>query len=165
MTRLLRKLGVAIATFTLGCLVYFLSAPGRTPLLNDFVSLAYCDVARNAERYHDRNLLIKAQIIFDESGVYVYEGCDPTEALAASVVLAGNHAVIGPEYVDKLPVSGRRTQLKAAEALIEGHFDAEASTGCWAPKFRIDAKKIELISPVTDYSPPAVEEEGLRLKH
>lgn len=80
MTRLLRKPGVAIATFTLGCLVYFLSGP----------------------------------------------------------------------------------ELKAAEALIEGHFDAEASTGCWAPKFRIDAKKIELISPVTDYSPPAVEEEGLR---
>jgi|GEM_PF-2739957 len=159
------RFGIAVATFALGCLVYFLSAPERAPLLDDFVPFAYCEVARNAEQYHNRDLIVRARIIFDESGVYVYEDCHPTEALAASVVLAENHPPIGPEYVEKLLVEGQQTQLKTAEAIIEGRFDALASTGCWAPKFRIDAKKIKLISPVTDYSPPVVADEGLRLKH
>jgi hypothetical protein len=165
MKRWLLRFGVAIATFTLGCLVYFLSGPVQIVYWKIFGALPYCDVARNAEQYHDRDLVIKARLIFDGSGIYVYEDCDPTEALAASVVLAGNHPLIGREYVEKLLVSGEQTQLKTAEAIIEGRFDGEATTGCWAPKFRIDAKKIELISPVTDYSPPVIEDEGLRLKH
>ena len=86
------RFGIAVATFALGCLVYFLSAPERAPLLDDFVPFAYCEVARNAEQYHNRDLIVRARIIFDESGVYVYEDCDPTEALAASVVLAENPA-------------------------------------------------------------------------
>lgn len=165
MKRWLRRFGIAIATFALGCLVYFLSGSVRILYWRTFGPLLYCDVARNAEQYHDQDLLIKARVIFDESGVYVYEDCDPTEALAASVVLAGNHPLIGPEYVERLLVEGQQTQLKTAEAIIEGRFDAEASPGCWAPKFRIDAKKIKLISAVTDYSPPVVNDEGLRLKH
>jgi hypothetical protein len=165
MKRWLQRFGIAIATFTVGCLVYFL--PGSVQMLywKTFGALPYCEVARNAEQYHDRDLFIKARVIFDGTHVYVYEDCDPTEALAASVVLAGNNDLAGPEYVEKLLVSGQQTGLKTAEALIEGRFDAKASTGCWIPQFRIDAEKIELISPVTDYRPAVVGNEGLRLKH
>lgn len=165
MKRLLQRFGITMATFTLGCLVYSLSRPVQLLYWKTFGALTYCDVARNAEQYHDRDLVIKARLIFYGSGIYVYEDCDPTEALEARVVLAGNHPLIGREYVDKLLVSGEDTQFKTAEAIIEGRFDGEASPGCWAPKFRIDARKIELISAVTDYSPPFVEDEGLRLKH
>jgi hypothetical protein len=165
MKRHLSKLGIALTTFVLGCAIYFLSGPAKISYWKVFGPLPYCDVARNADLYHNTNILVRARIIFDGSGVYVYEDCDPVEAMAASVVIDGNHPLIGPEYVDKLLVQGEERQLKTAEAVIEGLFDAEASTGCWAPKFRIEARKIDLVSPVTNYAPPVVSEEGLRLKH
>lgn len=160
-----QKLCVAIGTFGLGCSFYLQSGPLRMFAWRVVGPFQYCHIARNAAIYHNSNILVKARVIFDESGVYVYEDCDPTEALAASVVIDGNHPLIGPEYVEKLLVSGEQHQLKTAEVVIEGRFDAYATTGCWAPKFRIDAKRIELLSPVTDYTPPITEQEGLRLKH
>ena len=165
MKRWLRRLGIAVTAFALGCGIYFLSGPARILYWKAFGPLSYCEVARNADRYHNTNVLVRARIIFDESGVYVYEDCDPVEALAASVVIDVNHPLIGPEYVEKLLVQGEQRNLKTADAVIEGVFDAEASRGCWAPKFRIEAKRIEIVSPVTDYTPAVVSEEGLRLKH
>jgi hypothetical protein len=165
MNRWLRRLGIAAATFALGCGMYFLSGPGRILYWRIFGPLPYCDVARHADWYHNTDILVRARVIFDESGVYVYEDCDPNEALAASVVIDGNHPLIGPEYVEKLLVSGEKSSLKTAEALIQGRFDGHATPGCWAPKFRIEVSKIDLVSPVTDYTPPAIDDEGLRQKH
>jgi hypothetical protein len=97
--------------------------------------------------------------------MYVYEDCDPVEALAASITLDGEQGSMGIGYVNELLLSGP-PQLKTADAIIEGDFDAHASRGCWAPKFRITARKIELISAVEDI-PPTVYSEGptLRTKH
>ena len=95
----------------------------------------------------------------------MYEDCDAIEALAASVVIGENHPLNGPAYVENLLVTGEKPQLKTAQALIEGRFDAHASPGCWAPKFRIDATNIELVSSVTDYISPQTEGEGIRTKH
>jgi hypothetical protein len=158
-------IGIAIATFGLGCGIYFLSGPARILYWKAFGPLSYCEVARNAGQYHNTNVLVRARIIFDESGVYVYDDCDPVEALAASVVINGHHPLIGPEYVEKLLVQGEQRHRKTADAVIEGVFDAEASSGCWAPKFRIEAQRIEIVSPIIDYAPAVVSEEGLRLKH
>lgn len=165
MKRCLRLLGIAVTTFALGCGVYLLSGPARIIYWKVFGPMSYCDLARNAAWYHNTNVLVRARIIFDESGVYIYEDCDPVEALAASVVIDGHHPLVGPEYVDKLLVQGEQRHLKTADAVIEGVFDAEATRGCWAPKFRIEARNIKVVSPVTDYTPPVVSEEGLRLKH
>jgi hypothetical protein len=165
MKRCLQLLGIAVTTFALGCGTYFLWGAARIVYWRAFGPLSYCEVAQNAGWYHNTHVIVRARIIFDESGVYVYEDCDPVEALAASVVLDGNHPLIGPEYVEKLLVQGEQRNLKTAYAVIVGVFDAEASTGCWAPKFRIDAKNIEIVSPVTDYTPAVLSYEGLRLKH
>lgn len=165
MKRWSKKLGIAVTTLALGWGIYVVAGPVRISYWRTFGALPYCQVARNPGWYHNTDILTKARIVFDDSGVYVYEDCDPTEALAASVVIDTNHPLIGPAYVEKLLVVGEKSQLNTAEAVIEGRFNAHASPGCWAPKFRIDAKRIDLVSPVTDYTPAAVEEEGLRSKH
>ena len=68
-------------------------------------------------------------------------------------------------YVQELLVRTEGSPLKKAETVIEGRFNAEFSTGCWGPKFHIAASKVELLTPVSDYTPPQVGEEGLRIKH
>jgi len=57
---------------------------------------------------------------------------------------------------------GRQSRL-----IIEGEFNAHATPGCWAPKSRIIASKIQLISPVEDTSSPLGPDNGssLRVKH
>lgn len=97
--------------------------------------------------------------------MYVYEDCDPVEALAATVELDGDQSGSGIGYVDEILVSGTRSQVKVADAIIEGEFDAHFSTGCWGPKYHISARKIQLLTPVHDYEPPQTNDEGMRVKH
>ncbi len=93
----------------------------------------------------------------------IYEDCDPVEALASWVEFEDGNR---PGYVNDLLLSDP-TQTKTADAIVEGEFDAKFSLGCYGPKFRIIASKVELTSPVQDYVPPVSEGEGpaLRLKH
>ena len=129
--------------------------------------LPYCEVARNAEAYHMRFVRVKAKLHVGKFGTYIYEDCDPVEALAASVELeSGVRSTFGIGYVNESLVSAP-SQVKMADAIIEGEFDAHASPGCWAPKFRITASKVELTSPLEDFVPPMSNEDGpsLRLKH
>ena len=130
-------------------------------------TLPYCKVANNADSYHMRFVRVKARIHFGSGAMYVYEDCDPVEALAASVDLGANPLASGTGYVNELLLSGESSTVKVADAIIEGEFDAHASPGCWAPKFRIAAQKIELISSIRDYVPPASNGDGpaLRVKH
>ena len=130
-------------------------------------TLPYCKVANNADSYHMRFVRVKARIHFGAGRMYIYEDCDPVEALAASVDLGVEPLASGTGYVNELLLSGESSSLKVADAVIEGEFDAEASPGCWAPKFRIAAQKIELISSISDYVPPASAGDGppLRVKH
>ena len=167
MKRWLLRLGLAVFTFTLGCGVYFFSTAvwiNRLYNLRSLEPLPYCQVARNAEWYHNNEILVNARIYVDESGVYVFEDCDPEEALAAGVVVADAHPLIGPAYVEKLLLTGDKP-LKTAQALIRGRFDAYASTGCWAPKFQIHAEHIELLSALTDDTTLPTEETPTRIKH
>lgn len=154
MKRWLLRLGLALFTFTLGCGVYFFST----------AALPYCQVARNAEWYHNNEILVNARIYVGESGVCVFEDCDPVEALAAGVVVADDQPLIGPAYVEKLLLTGDKP-LKTAQALIRGRFDAYASTGCWAPKFQIRAEQIELLSPLTNDTTVPTAETPTRIKH
>ena len=165
MKRWTRRLIVAALTFALGCGIYFFAGRARVLYWRTLGPLPYCEVARNAEHYHNTDILVRARVILSGSAIYVYEDCDPVEALAAGVEFEGNNPLLGPEYVDNLLVTGEHPQVKTAEALIEGRFDAEASPGCWAPKFRINAKRIELLSDITDYVPPHSDQEGVRVKH
>jgi len=129
--------------------------------------LPYCKVAKNADEYHMRFIRVKARLHVGKFGTYIYEDCDPVEALAASVELeSGARSPFGIGYVNESLVSDP-SQVKTADAIIEGEFNAHASPGCWAPKFRIIASKVELTSPLEDFVPPVNEGEGpnLRLKH
>jgi hypothetical protein len=129
--------------------------------------LPYCKVAKNPEAYHMRFVRVKAKLHFGNFGTYIYEDCDPDEALAASVfVEGGDQPTFGIGYVNEALVSGA-PQIKTADAIVEGEFNAHATRGCWAPKFRIIASKVELTSPIQDWVPPASEGEstGLRTKH
>lgn len=153
--RLMLRLGVALAAFAVGCGVFLLSQPFRG--LSCRVSdppLPYCEVARNADRYHNKNIRVRARIIFGSNGVYLFEHCDPVEALASSVVLGEDAKTDGIDYVQNLLVTDDKSHLRTGEALIEGHFNGKATTGCWAPKFSINAKRIELLSEITEYKPP-----------
>ena len=162
----LRNLIVAVITCAVGSMAYIGLGALRTLYRRAVGPLPYCQVARNAESYHNTDIVVRARIFFDDSGVYVYEDCDPVEALAACVVFDDHHPLIGPAYVEKLLVrSDEERQLKTAEAVIEGRFDAEASPGCWAPKFRIEATSMKVVSTITDYIPPQSEEAPRRLKH
>ena len=140
---------------------------GSSELLLRVRVLPYCKVAKNAESYHMRFVRVKAKVHFGDWGTYIYEDCDPVAALASSVVLAGeDRAAPGIGYVNELLLSGP-PRLKTADAIIEGEFDAHATRGCWAPKFRINATKIELASPVKDVELQENEDGsgGLRVKH
>jgi hypothetical protein len=94
----------------------------------------------------------------------VYEDCDPVEALAAAVENNGEQPLIGPAYVDNLLLSDG-PKMQTAQALIKGRFDAHASTGCWAPKFRIYAERVELLTSLTNYNPPQTDGVPTRTKH
>ena len=167
MKRWLLRLGLAALTFTFGIGVYFFT---QTVVIHEHVRrssgpVPYCQVARNAEMYHNEEILVTARIFVGESGVYVFEDCDPVEALAAGVEMDGKHPEIGPGYVNKLLLNDDKPNTQTAQALIKGRFDAYASTGCWAPKFRIYAEKVELVSSLTDYKPPQTDGPALRTKH
>jgi hypothetical protein len=112
--------------------------------------LPYCKVATNAEAYHMKFIRVKAKVYFHRDGMYIHEACDPVESLASSVEFKDG-PILGPGNGNDLLSEPRQT--KTAEAIVEGEFDAEASLGCWAPKFRIIASKVELISPVEKFVP------------
>jgi hypothetical protein len=167
MKRWLLRLGLAALTFTFGIGVYFFT---QTVVIHQRVQrssgpLPYCEVARNAETYHDQEIVVNARIFVGESGVFVYEDCDPVEALAAFVVTDEKHPFSGPSYVDDLLLDDNKPNMRTAQALIRGRFDANWSTGCYGPKFRINAKRIELRSSLTEYTPPQTDEGPTRSKH
>ena len=165
MKRWLLRFGLAAVTFTLGYGVYFLASTFGPYVHPSFGALPYCQVARNAEWFHNREVLVNARVFVGESGIYVYEDCDPVEALAAGVEIDGNQPQIGLGYVNNLLLDDNKPNMQTAQALIRGRFDAYASTGCWAPKFRIYANKVEFLSSLTDYQPPQTEEPSTRTKH
>ena len=167
MKRWLLRLGLAALTFTFGIGVYFFT---QTVVIHQLVQrvsgpVPYCEVARNAELYHDQEILVNARIFVGESGVYVYEDCDPVEALAALVVTDEKHPFSGPGYVDELLLDDNKPNMRTAQALISGRFDAYWTKGCYGPKFRINAKRIELLTSLSDYNPPQTDGPALRTKH
>lgn len=159
----MRKLVPLIVALVIGASVGL----GSSELWVRARTLPYCKVANNADSYHMRFVRVKAKLHFGKGGMYIYEDCDPLEALAASVNLGVDPLASGAGYVNDLLVSGESSTVKVADAVIEGEFDAHASTGCWAPKFRITAQKIELLSSIRDYVPPASDgnDVPLRVKH
>lgn len=128
-------------------------------------TLPYCEVARNGERYHNRIIRVRARLILDSGAMYVFEDCDPVSALASLVQMDGAEASDKRGYVDKLLVEGASVTIKQVDAVIEGRFNAKFSRGCYAPKYKIAATKVELLGPLTDYVPPVANGEGMRAKH
>ena len=164
MKTILHRAGALVFAFTIGCGVFLMYQKcGLSWLSQD--PLSYCEVARNGDWYHDSNIRVHARVIFGSGGMYVFEDCDPVEALAATVELEGTDPTTGFNYVNEVLVSGNHEEVKTAEAIIEGRFNAKASTGCWRPKYNIKATKIELVSPVVDYRPQSSDGPALRTKH
>lgn len=142
----MRKLIALVAALSVGVGVGL----GSSELRRRGRVLPYCKVATNAEAYHMRFVRVKAKVYFGSTGTYIYEHCDPVESLMSSIYLEGSdRRTFG--LGESLGTDPSRT--KTADAIIEGEFNAEASTGCWAPKFSINARNIELISPVEDLVP------------
>jgi hypothetical protein len=157
MRRLSLRVAVGLIAFAIGLGVFAVWRSRKT--------LAYCEVARNAEKYHNKTVRVKATIIFGSGGMYIFEDCDPVEALASLVEMDQADYCDTRSYVEELLVRTENPSLKKVEAVVEGRFDAEFSKGCWGPKFHIAACRVELLTPVSDYHPPQVGEEGLRMKH
>jgi len=77
MRRLTLRLAVALIAFAVGLAAFAVWRSQKT--------VAYCEVARNAEKYHNKIVRVKATIIFGSGGMYIFEDCDPVEALASLV--------------------------------------------------------------------------------
>lgn len=131
----------------------------------DSRTLPYCEVARNAERYHHSNIRVEATLFLGSNLVFIYEDCDPGEALASRVEISGSSVIDTEGEANQLLVPAQHSTLRKANAIVEGWFDAEFSTGCWGPKYRIVATRVSLLTPVADATPPLLSEDGLRLKH
>jgi hypothetical protein len=157
MRRLVFTAAVALFAFTIGVGAFLLWRSSQT--------LPYCEVARNGEWYHNKIIRVRATLIFGSGGMYVYEDCDPVEAFASMVELDGTISARGHNYVNEVLVTGNRAPVRKVDAVIEGRFDAKASTGCWRPKYHIAATKIQLLSAVTDYHPTSADETPLRARH
>ena len=151
MRKLTVKLLVAMLTFIIGISAatswFFFgenqkkdSAPALLP---------YCEVARNPETYHGKVIRVRATLSFGSDGMYVFEDCDPVEALASLVELEGSEGVSSKahHYVEEMLTDQTEVQVKKIDAIIIGRFDGENSTGCWAPKYRIAATNIQKVSP------------------
>ena len=135
----MRKLIPILVALVFGAAVGF----GSSELRWRVRTLPYCTLATNAESYHMKNVRVQGRVNFGSHAMYVYEECDPVEALASAV-----------DYDGELPTGGTADPpLRVADAIIEGEFDAHYSKGCWGPKFHIAARKIEIISPVQSYVP------------
>lgn len=133
-------------TLGLTFLLCFVAGTASSVLRSRLFAIPYCRVATNAESYHGKFIRVKANLIFGSNGMYVFESCDPVEALASRIEFAGVERLPQPRDVDEGSRSAEKEQVQSAEAIIEGVFDAYATPGCWAPKFRIAATKVELMS-------------------
>ena len=131
----------------------------------DARTLPYCEVARNAERYHHSKIRVEATLFLASDNAFIYEDCDPGEALAARVQVSDSSAIDTEGEANQLLVPTQHSTLRKVNAIVEGWFDAEFSTGCWGPKYRILATKVRLLTPVAEATPPLFSEDGLRLKH
>src|SRR6185295_19857079 len=118
---------LALLALVLGVFAFALSR-SRQPV-------AYCEVARNAERYHNKIIRVRATLILSSEAMYIYEDCDPVEALASSVEFADATKSDTRGYVEQLLVQPNDqrsdSSLKKVDAIIEGRFDGEYSPGCW----------------------------------
>lgn len=155
MKKLIKVAGVVVA-IVLGLAWAFLWQSPET--------LPYCEVARNGERYHNKIVRVKATLGIYSDAVYIYEDCDPVEALGSLVGVSGANEIDTDGEENQLLVPAQDSR-KRVEAIVEGRFNAKFSLGCWGPKYRIVASHVELLSPVSDATPPLSNEEGLRLKH
>lgn len=97
--------------------------------------------------------------------MYIYEDCDPVEALMALVEMNGVAVTVKGHYLDRFRENGSDSSLKRFDAIVEGRFNAKLSKGCWGPKYHIAATEVELLSPATNYVSPLFDEEGRRVKH
>lgn len=128
-------------------------------------TLPYCEVARNGEQYHDQIVRVRATLILGSFATYIYEDCDPVEALMAQVEMHGTALTDKGHYLDGFQENGSDSSDKKFDAIIEGRFNARFSKGCWGPKYQIAATKVELLAPATNYVPPMYDEDGMRVKH
>lgn len=115
----------------------------------------YCQVANNAESYNGETVRVRGRLIFSNGGMYIHEECDSVEALISLIEFENDTSARFVLFSDSLRQAGYNPQKRVADAIVEGRFDAYNSPGCYAPKFRIDARKIELLSDVKDYVPPS----------
>ena len=128
-------------------------------------TLPYCEVARNGEQYDNQIIRVRARLILSSDAMYIYEDCDPVEALMARVEMHGARVTDKGHYLDQLSEDDSDSSPKEFDALIEGRFNAKFSKGCYGPKYHIAATEVELLAPATNYVPPVYDEDGMRLKH
>ena len=105
--------------------------------------LPYCTVAKNADAYHLRFVRLKAKVDFRDDGATIYEDCDPDDALGTFIEFEEG----AQPAVSTGLIFSDRSQIKTVDAIIEGEFESNFTLGCFGPKFRIRASKLEVTSP------------------
>ena len=117
MRRILIRVAVAVVAFGIGI--------GVSWIWFSFRTLSYCEVARNSERYHNQSIRVEAMLIFGTGGMYVFEDCDPVEALASLVEMHYTRESGSRNYVEQVLLFGGSSKIKKVEAVIEGRFNGK----------------------------------------
>ena len=161
MKKLSLRFAAALIGFALG-----LSATWVWSSWGGSQTLPYCEVARNGEHYHNQIVRVRTTLIMGSDAMYIFEDCDPVEALMARVEMNGGAAVTDKgHYLDRLSENSPDSPPERFDAIVEGRFDAQFSMGCWVPKYHIAATKVEILTPATNEIPRMFDEEGRRVKH
>lgn len=156
MKRPAHKILIAFLTFATGvtlCLNWTTPTP----------TLAYCDLAKNAEKYHGREVRVRVFVTGGGAAPRLYT--HHTECASSEVVMDGA-AASKPEAVElrrrlSAPVAGGK--FRQAEVVLNGRFCEDSSPGIrgWAgPRFKISDARIEQVISVSEQRRPMTAEEA-----
>ena len=161
MSRAAHKILTASLTFAVGvtlCLSWTTPVP----------TLAYCELAKNAEKYHGREVRVRAFVKGSREMPSLYwthhPECAPFKSLDAKVEM-DRAAALKPEVVElwqKLSAPVAEDSFRRGEVVLGGRFydDAGPGLGGWAgARFRIADARIEQIISVSEQRRPMTEEE------
>ena len=117
---------------------------------NSAVSVSYCDLGNNPDRYKHKLVRVEATTIGMAEG-YLYlldQGCD--FGIEANYTLLSFDGEFVPnaeirEWLDKLPQDQNATEQRTHKAIVTGWFNGQISEGCWGPKYGMTAINIEPI--------------------
>ena len=160
MKRVAHKILLVLLTFAVGVT---LTLNWTTPV----PTLAYCELAKNAEKYHGREVRVRAFVTGGGEALRLsthHPECAPSKVLD-SVVEMNRAATLKPEFVElrrRLSAPAPEDMFWKAEVVLSGRFHDESGPahGWLGLRFRISDARIEQVISVSEQRRLMTEEEA-----